>query len=222
MLYGAPLSETLARIAPRMTAALVLACTAGCGLGPAVPQYTPPYPFAALRKPPPTPNPLFVPAQPADLVWENVVDAMDDYFPVEWEDPIRVVDGVVLEGRMRTIPVIGATLLEPWRRDSSSMQARVESTLQSIRRRGEATATPTSGGYLVYVAVYQELEDVPTPEKSAASAANFSNSDAPRRFEAPEAAAPPTLGWISQGRDACLEQQILANIAARLNAAAPH
>lgn len=204
------------QVAAAIALGAVAAAATGCELGPAVPLYAPPYPFAALRKPAPTPNPLFVPAQSADLIWDGVVDAMDDYFPVDWEDPIRVVDGVVLEGRLQTVPVTGATLLEPWRRDSSTAQARLESTLQSIRRRGEATATPTSGGYLIYVAVYQELEDVPTPENSAASASNFSNSDSPRRFDAPTAAAPPTLGWISQGRDECLEQRILCNIASRL------
>lgn len=196
-------------------------CAAGCELGPPLPIYSPPYPFAAFRKPPPTPNPLFVPAQSPDFVWDNLVDAMDDYFPIDWEDPIRVVDDVVLEGRLQTIPVTGATLLEPWRRDSATARARLEATLQSIRRRGEATATPTAGGYLIYVAVYQELEDVPSPENSATSAAHFHNSDSPRRFDAPQEALPPTLGWISQGRDECLEQRILCNIASRLTSKPP-
>lgn len=191
---------------------------AGCSFGPAFPVYTPPALFPRLAKEhqPEFPNPLPVAAYPPDYVWDNVVDAIDDYFTVDREESIQVVGDVVTAGRLETLPAVGSTVFEPWRHDSSNAYQKLESTFQSIRRRARAEVTPVAGGYLVTVNVYKDLENVRTPEQSTASSANFLHSTALQRFESPGAGSADSLGWIPQGRDSCLEQQILCNIANRL------
>ena len=190
----------------------------GCSVGPWVPQYTPP---ALLPKfgdghGQLYPNPIPVAAYPPEYVWDNVVDAVDDYFIVSREEPIAVVGDVITAGRLETLPAVGSTVFEPWRKDSSNAYEKLESTLQSIRRRAVVEVSPAQGGYLINVQVLKELEDVPRPEQSTASSTNFLHSTAIQRFDSPTPGPPAGLGWLSQGRDTSLEQRILCNLSARL------
>lgn len=149
-------------------------------------------------------NPIFVSADNPEAVWERTVDVVHDYFEIARENHL---DGVI-----ETEPKVGATLLEPWHRDSHGFENRLESTLQSIRRRSRINVTPTQGGYLVGVEVYKELEDVPGGGGSSAGDATFQQSNPLRRdlgLVGSEASPP---GWIVLGRDTLLEQQMMASL----------
>ena len=138
---------------------VLVCCTSGCGWyphGSLVDQATPQTP--GLQ------NPMLVAVADRDLLWDQVVDALDDYFMIQREERVRQVGDVLLEGRIETFPVGGATLLEPWRKDSTPGPERLQSTLQSIRRRAVVRVTPTGGGYFIDLAVYKELEDLASPQ----------------------------------------------------------
>jgi len=147
-------------------------------------------------------------------VWETVADTVDDYFKIEREEPVRLVGDVLTAGRIDTFPTVGATILEPWLGDSVGRDERLESTLQSIRRRAEVLVTPVAGGYEVEVAVWKELEDVVRPEHATAGSATFRYDDSLNRITNPEIECDVNRGWIPQGRDTALEQRILGDLQA--------
>ena len=162
-------------------------------------------------------NPLFVPAMDREYLWNQTVDAVDDYFRIEREERVRLIAGVLTEGRIDTFPLSGSTILEPWRRDSTRGYEKWHATLQAIRRQATVRVIPTEGGYLLDVAVQKELEDLDKPEHATAGGATLRydgtlvrQQGAPGRFSV-------TLGWIPIGRDCSLEQRILADISERLD-----
>ena len=173
---------------------------------------------AAWRPPPPgsCENPLFVPAGDYEFVWNNVVDVVDDYFEIEREARGRVVGNVMTVGRIDTFPVPGANLLEPWHGDSATPYDRLESTLQSIRRRALVQVIPTGGGYLIDVAVFKELEDVARPDFSPTSSATIRFDTSNQRLPPPVEAQTAPIGWIPQGRDCFLEQRMIGKLIERL------
>ncbi len=90
--------------------------------------------YAGPRRPPqievPLANPFQVgPADPA-LVWAQVVDAVDDYFRIKSETPVRRDNAAWLEGRLETFPEVGGTIFEPWRTDSTRGFERLQSTFK--------------------------------------------------------------------------------------------
>ena len=110
---------------------------------------------------------MYVPLSDREFLWNQFVDTVDDYFTIEREERVRLVGGVLTEGQIDTFPQPGATMLEPWHKDSSPGFERRYATLQSIRRRAVVHVKPqVDGGYLVDLAVYKELEDVSQPEFS--------------------------------------------------------
>ncbi|HEY2761369.1 MAG TPA: hypothetical protein VGI75_11510, partial [Pirellulales bacterium] len=180
-------------------------------------------------------NTVLVPAVNRDFMWDQIVDVVDDYFQIDQEDRVKLVSDVQTEGRIDTFPVSGATLLEPWRRDSVNYHERLESTLQSIRRRGfvRVIPDPHGNGYLVEVTVTKELEDVPHPISGSAGASTFRyDTSLPRDTEfdpdphripgdpaRPNGPRAATGGWIPikpDGRDHALEQVMLARIQGKL------
>ena len=160
-------------------------------------------------------NPMLLPIADADRAWETVVDVTDDYFKIKSEEPVRVVGDILTEGRLETHPKIAATILEPWHKDSADRQARIEGTLQSIRRRAVIRLIPTQGGYWVDVAVLKELEDVRRPEHATAGAATLRYDASLTRVVNPAGEREINAGWIDQGRDTALEQRILGQLLAR-------
>ncbi len=161
-------------------------------------------------------DPVFVPNQNPDLVFQTVIDVIDNYFKIDHEIPIRLEGGVLVEGLIDTYPRSGSTLLEPWGRDAANLYERVEGTLQSVRRRALIRVLPAQGGFSVDVVVVKELEDVLRPEAGSASrAANLRNDNSLRRYVDPVRGTQPTLGWIELGRDVALEQKLLVNLASR-------
>ena len=215
------LDRAVARRHPcaRLLPLLVACCALAVGCRAFVPaRYEPPEfpaPMPALQA-----NPTTVTALDRDLVWDQVVDVVDDYFRIEREERVRLVGDLLTEGLLRTYPRGGSTIFEPWNKDSVTAYEKLESTLQSIRRYAIVRVMPAQAGYQIEVQVIKELEDVRSPETGAVSLANsqaLRNDDALQRVTNPVGGAQPTLGWIGVGRDTVLEQVMLAKIQTRLN-----
>ncbi len=164
-----------------------------------------------------TANPLFVPVGNQDLAWEQIVDVVDDYFRVQQESRVQTVGSVVTEGRIDTFPQVGATWLEPHLPDSDGWDNRWESTFQTIRRQAVLRVIPQQGGYLIDAVVNKELEDLPRPENSTAGAASFRHDNSlPSRLNESVSRTRFSKNWIPLGRDFLIEQQLLAEIRARV------
>jgi hypothetical protein len=179
----------------RMFAAAIAAAAA---LGPAgCSILDPPRPVAE--------NPLAVPSADFETVWKATVAVMDEYFDIASEN--RLSRTIVTQPRM------GATLLEPWNRDSVGLTERTESTFQTIRRFGRATVNPApGGGFVVKVEVHKELEDLSKPDRQAAGRAVFNNDFPVNRNREIVGPVPIPNGWIRLNRDSKLEQVILQQI----------
>jgi hypothetical protein len=195
-----------------LCALVVLSCTVGCAR-----FHLPAGPDMGIGGPPPIDNPMFVPALEREFLWSQAVDAVDDYFRIEREERVRLIGGVLTEGRIDTFPITGSTIFEPWRKDSTPGYEKVHATLQSIRRRGTIRVIPTEGGYLLDVIVQKELEDLDKPEHATAGGATLRHDGSIVRQEGASGRYSVTLGWIPLGRDVTLEQRILADLRARLD-----
>ena len=149
-------------------------------------------------------NPVFVPCPNQELVWERTVDVLHAYqFPVVRENR--------LEGVIETGYKVGSGVLEPWHSDSIGLEERLESSLQSIRRRVVVNVAPAEGGYLIGVEAFKELEDAPGALPNSPGAASFSEN-APLRRDLGRVVERPDghSEWIAVGRDFRLEQSLLA------------
>ncbi len=162
-------------------------------------------------------NPLTVQHPDSEFVWNQLVDELDDYFPIAREERIRQTGDILTEGRIETRNVTGATILEPWLRDSTPGFERRHATLQSVRRRAVARVWPVTGGFQIEIVVLKELEDVEDPELTSGDAV-FRHDGSIVRSQQDSSGGPHTFAWIPLGRDLSLEQQILAELQARLNA----
>jgi hypothetical protein len=180
-------------------------CTGGCAFW----QSPPAAPTVLLT------NPLQLPPVEGEFLWEQLTDTLDDYFDIAHEQRVQMVGNVLMEGRMETYPVTGATIAEQWRKDSTPGFERWLATLQSIRRRAEVRVIPVQAGYLVQVHVLKELEELNQPENSTVAAAVRHDGTLIRPSD-PTRSGPLTLGWIPIGRDVSLEQEILGQLQARL------
>ena len=202
--------------------ALLASVSAGCGWRPAIGPWTRgARGFSDLEAP--IQNPLMVPATDREFLWNQAVDTLDDFFEIEKEERVKLIGGVLTEGRIDTHPRVGSTILEPWAPDSTPGYERIHATLQSIRRRALVRVIPTNGGYLIDLAVHKEQEELAQPE-------NATVGQAVRRYDASwkginddpalVARAPmgtgATLGWVPLGRDLALEQRILRRLRGRL------
>lgn len=166
-------------------------------------------------------NPMTVPARDPAQLWETVADVADDYFRIQQEMPVRIVENTVTEGRLDTFWEVGSTVFEPWRHDSADPYEKVESTLQSIRRRAQIRVIPAATGYQIDVAVFKELEDVSRPAHASAGSATFRNDSSLTRVVNPLGEQEINQGWVPLGRDRALEQRILAQLGYRLGMAPP-
>ena len=156
-------------------------------------------------------NPVLVsPGQPTAEayreVFDKVVEVLDDYFALQTPNPY--------EGRVTTKPRGAPGYEQFWKPGNPDPRQRLLATFQSIRqvatveiRAGER------GGYLVYVVVEKELEDMPRPAQSALGGAVF--QEAPTVDRQLEVVGPEiTLNrtWFKVGRDYAFEQEILRRI----------
>lgn len=172
-----------------------------------------------LSSPPPqvfVPNPAMLPAAEPNFVWSQVVDVVDDYFRIVREQPLQASSQAMIEGRIETSYRTGSSIFEPWRKDSTKGFERLQSTLQSIRRRATVTVRPEAGGYAVMVQVDKEIEDVDRAQASSEAVASLRHDGAVVRTSESIEDQPVTLGWISLGRDVSLEQRILQDIIGRV------
>lgn len=165
-------------------------------------------------------NPLLLASTEYEKVWEIVADVIDDEFRIEREMPVRRMGDVWTEGRLETYPLVGSTLLEPWREDAANFDEKLEGTLQTIRRRAVVRVIPAQAGQWVEVVVFKELEDA-RPLRSPAGSATFRYDTSLTRIENPVTEQPTNIGWIPLGRDTALEQHLLGKIQARVSGLPP-
>jgi hypothetical protein len=197
-----------------VVAGIALACAAGCSSGTTWTAPTQPSNTIVLD------NPLLVPPGDPEYVWETVVQVIDDYFRIEKETPIRPIGDTFTDGELRTFPLVGATIFEPWAHDTANSYERIESTLQTIRRFAivrVAPAPPGQAGFLVQVSVFKQLEDLAQPAMAlggpgAAGPAAFHYDGTESRVVNPVDDQEITRGWIPQGRDPALEQRLLGQM----------
>ncbi|MEX0701170.1 MAG: hypothetical protein WD069_03665 [Planctomycetales bacterium] len=149
-------------------------------------------------------HPVFVPGGNHEMVWERTVDVIHTYFPIARENKL---DGVI-----ETEYKVGSSVLEPWHHETIGCENRLESSLQSIRRRAFVTITPVEGGYLIGVEAHQELEDLVGVAANSAGGATFHDFNPLRRDLDLVVGQSTQSGWIPQGRDLVLEQTMLASL----------
>ncbi len=155
--------------------------------------------------PGPLAQPLFVASGNQDVVWERTVDVLHEYpFFIRREDRL---DGVI-----ETAYKTGSSLFEPWHKESVGAYQRLESTLQSIRRRVVVNITAAEGGYYINVEAYKELEDLNGLAANSPGGATFTENTPLKRDLNLVVGQTTPSGWISQGRDFVLEQDILQRL----------
>lgn len=155
----------------------------------------------------PVANPVYVRAQSADGLWERTIDVLHGFqFQIEREDR--------LTGVIETEYTTGSNCLEPWRRDSVGHVNRLESTLQSIRRRVRIRLAPGNGAYVVSVEAFKEKEDLPGLAANSPGGATFQENTPLERDLNPVVGQTKFSTWIPLGRDLALEQAILSQLQA--------
>lgn len=166
----------------------------------------------------PISNPFQVGRADPTLVWQQVVDAVDDYFRIKSESPVRVDSAAWVEGRLETFPEVGGTLFEPWRRDSTPGFERVQSTFQTIRRTAFVRVVPGPDGYLIDVKVTKEKEDVDHSQFPTAGSSVQSENGTVVRTTNVLSDLPQTIDWYPAGvgRDLELERRLAESMAGRL------
>lgn len=164
-------------------------------------------------------NPISLPPSEDDFVWLQVVDVVDDFFHVKSEQPVQSRGDIILDGRLETSYRAGASISEPWRKDSTSGFERWQSTFQSIRRRAIVTVRPQGSGYELEVIVHKELEETDSSQFATEGAASPRREVTITRTDDSIDDTPRTIGWIPLGRDTSLEQVILQDILGRVTKA---
>lgn len=180
---------------------------------------------APLAPPPPIELPVANPAHigdvDPDLLWRQVVDAVDDYFRIDKEQPVRRDNMNWLEGSLTTYPLVSGTSFEPWRNDASRGFERLQSTFQTIRRKATVRIIPEMTGYLVDIQVMKEQEDVDQSQFSTAGASAQRHDGTIVRHENQLRQVPITLGWYEIGRDRDLERRLMESILGRISNVEP-
>jgi hypothetical protein len=215
-IFGPPMVNSIPGAVPPAAIAVPVSPLSNLAPGGTVsPQFgLPPGPEVAMGPG----NPIVVPVVDEELAWDQIVDVVSDYFTVSREQRARRSSQLATEGCIETAPQDGATVLEPHRNDSVGRFNRWESTFQTIRRRAVVRVIPDPGGYLVEVIVEKELEHLPNPENATAGAVTFRNDGSlPSRRLEQVSHTRSSPRWIQLGRDAPLEQRMLADIHARLS-----
>lgn len=154
----------------------------------------------------PVANPIFVSSSNQELVTERAVDVLHKYnFEVDSTNQ--------LEGTIASQYKVGSSVVEPWHKESVGLANRLESTLQSIRRKVLIHLTPVESGYLLSVEALKEIEDLTGPAALTAGGSTFqdNNSSLQRDLNLVVGQSAPS-GWIPLGRDPSLEQDMLRRL----------
>lgn len=150
-------------------------------------------------------NPLLISTGNEDVAWEQIVDVLHEYhFEIERENR----QARTIETKFR----VGSGLLEPWHKESVGWQNRLESTLQSIRRKVIVTISPCQQGYAVQVVALKELENLDAVAANSPGGATFQESAPLERDLSQVVGQSRPSGWIPQGRDLELERDLLARL----------
>ena len=159
----------------------------------------------------PRSNPFLLPiaASPTakEQTWERCVDVLHQY-------KLRIARENRAAGTIETEYKVGSGLLEPWHHDSAGVTERLESTLQSIRRRVIVRMLPddNGSGLLVGVEAFKEREDLAGPAATNPGGATF--NEYPNGFNDLNQAvgAAGESGWFPLGRDLALEADLLQSL----------
>ncbi len=156
-------------------------------------------------------NPVLVsPGQPTGdaykEVFEKALDVLDDYFEIQSINPY--------DGRIVTFPRVAPGYEQFWKRGNPDPRQRLFATFQSARQTATVEVrVGERGGFLVYVVVERELEDVPRPSRATIGSAVF--QELPTVDRQTEVVSPETTDnrmWFKVGRDYAFEQEILRRI----------
>ncbi len=188
----------------------------GAALDKGIDFLTPPPPIEV-----PVSNPAHIGPVDPDFLWRQIVDAVDDHFRIDTEQPVRRDNMNWLEGRLTTYPEVSGTSFEPWRRDTARGFERLQSTIQSIRRTANIRIVPEASGYMIDVQVMKEQEDVDQSQFATAGAAAQRHDGSIIRHENQLRQQPITLGWYEIGRDRDLERRLLESILGRITNVEP-
>ena len=141
-----------------------------------------------------------------DAMWEHAVVVLHrNHFQVARESK--------LEGIIETNYRGGSSVLEPWHHDSVGLENRLESTLQSIRRRVIVNMQADGSGMMtVGVRVDKEIEDLPGLAANYEGGATFQESQPLTRDLDQVVGQSGPSRWLSIGRDPLLERQLLSQI----------
>jgi hypothetical protein len=205
----------------RLAWAFVFFMFAGCSPLDQVPTTTLSIPSIPLGPKTNLANPINVNTQDSEFLWNQIVNTVDDYFQIKSEQRPTRDSTQWFEGRLETYPQIGATYLEPWRKDAVEGFQRWQSTLQTMRRTATIRVIPTNDGFSVGVEVIKELEDVDRSQFSSEGAAIARHDGTIVRTGASLTGQPITLGWIRQENDADLEQRLLREVLGRVSNVQP-
>lgn len=141
-----------------------------------------------------------------DSLWERAVVILHrNHFQIARESK--------LEGVIETDYRGGASILEPWHPDSVGLENRLQSTLQTIRRRVIVSMQSDGTGLMTLgVRVDKELEDLPGLAANSEGGATFQESQPLTRDLDQVVGQTGPSRWLSIGRDPLLERQILTQI----------
>jgi hypothetical protein len=151
-------------------------------------------------------NPVYVPVGLYPLVFQKVLDVVDDYFPIAYASRPS--------GTIESYPVIAPGLEQPWKPGSPDFYQRTMAFFQTIQHRAIVhISVADDGGFFVDVKVLKELEDLPNPAHYTGGAATFiTRPTVERQYEVIDGGQ-YLPNWIPIGRDYKLEQVILSRIA---------
>lgn len=152
------------------------------------------------------PNAIEISTDRFDTMWERAVAVLNDYhFEIARESRI--------EGVIETWPRAGSNLFEPWHRDSVGYANRLESTLQSIRRRVTVTFRNTAPGRMtMIVRADREIEDVPGLAAGYEGGATFAEAAPLERDLDQVIGQTGASRWLPRGNDRALEVELLQRI----------
>jgi hypothetical protein len=156
-------------------------------------------------------NPVLVsPGQPTAAsyreVFEKAIEVLDDYFELQTPNPY--------EGKITTKPRVAPGYEQFWKSGNPDPRQRLFATFQSVRQTATVEIRAGDrGGYLVYVVVERELEDVPRPALATVGNAVFQESPTvDRQLEVVTGDTTTNRSWFKVGRDYAFEQEILRRI----------
>ena len=139
-------------------------------------------------------------------VFEKCIDVLDDYFEIQESNPYA--------GHISTKPRIAPGYEQLWKGGNPDTRERLLATFQTIRQTVTVELrTGERGGYLVYVIVQKELEDLSRPSRARIGNAIFQDSaTVERQVEIVGAGTSADRGWFKVGRDYATEQMLLRRI----------